>query len=113
MEGYPILFTINPTNPQQVLIKNTSMTFLSSGNTYDLNDPDLSSLITNTQIDKQPENVGLIFTFLYDMKFDITTLGDKRLDSYTSNRALLQAQVGNGLKFTQHEQIFDLYFSSI
>ena len=36
----PNLFTINPSNPQQVLIKNTTLTFLGSGNIYDLNDPD-------------------------------------------------------------------------
>ena len=39
--GNPNLFTINPFNPQQVLIKNTTLTFLGSGNIYDLNDPDL------------------------------------------------------------------------
>ena len=36
----PNLFTINPSNPQQVLIKNTTLTFLGSGNIYHLNDPD-------------------------------------------------------------------------
>ena len=36
----PNLFTINPSNPQQVLIKNTTLAFLGSGNIYDLNDPD-------------------------------------------------------------------------
>ena len=39
--GNPNLFTINPCNPQQVIIKNTTLTFLGSGNTYNLNDPDL------------------------------------------------------------------------
>ena len=45
--GNPNLFTINPSNPQQVLIKNTTLTFLGSGNIYDLyhiNDPDLRYL---------------------------------------------------------------------
>ena len=37
----PNLFTINPHNPQQVLIKGSTMTF-ENGNTYNLNDPDLS-----------------------------------------------------------------------
>ena len=44
--GNPNLFTINPSNPQQVLIKNTTLTFLGSGSTYDLNDPDLQYFIT-------------------------------------------------------------------
>ena len=35
----PKLFTINPSNPQQVLIKNTTLPFLDSGNIYGLNDP--------------------------------------------------------------------------
>ena len=50
VEGNPNLFIINPfTNPQQVLIKGSTMTF-QNGNTYNLNDPDLSSsiLIHNT-----------------------------------------------------------------
>ena len=38
-EGYPNVFTINPHNPQQVLIKGSTMTF-ENGNTYNLNDPD-------------------------------------------------------------------------
>ena len=40
-EGNPNLYTINPHNPQQVIIKNTTLTFLGSGNKYNLNDPDL------------------------------------------------------------------------
>ena len=47
------LFTINPSNPQQVIIKITTLTFLGSGNIYDLNDPDLQYFMTNTQFDKQ------------------------------------------------------------
>ena len=42
VEFNPNIFTINPTNPQQVLIKGTSLTYLSSGNTYDLSGTDLS-----------------------------------------------------------------------
>ena len=54
VEGSSNLFTINPfTNPQQVLIKGSTMTF-QNGNKYNLNDPDLSNFITNTQIDKIP-----------------------------------------------------------
>ena len=39
----PNLFTINHTNPQLVEIKSSTMTF-QNGNTYNLNDPDLSYL---------------------------------------------------------------------
>ena len=49
-EGNPNLFIINPINPQQVLIKNNTLT-LSSGNKYNLNDPDLQYFITNAQLD--------------------------------------------------------------
>ena len=61
--GNPNLFTIHPSNPQQVLIKNTTLTFLGSGNTYDLNDPDLQYFKTNTQFDKQTNNLGTVFNF--------------------------------------------------
>ena len=36
----PNLFTINPSNPQSVLIKGSTMTFQNE-HSYDLNDPDL------------------------------------------------------------------------
>ena len=49
--GNPNLLTINPTNPQQVFYKGSTMTF-QNGNTYNLNNPDLSYFITNTQFDK-------------------------------------------------------------
>ena len=75
------LFTINPSNPQQVSIKNTTFTFLGSGNIYDLNDPDLQYFITNTQFDKQINNLGTIFTFLNDMNYDIN-YRDKKLKRY-------------------------------
>ena len=67
VEGSSNLFTINPfTNPQQVLIKGSTMTF-QNGNTYYLNDPDLSNFIANTQIDKIPQNTNIIYSFLNDM----------------------------------------------
>ena len=65
------LFTINPSNPQQVLNKNTTLTFLGSGNIYDLSDPDLQYFITNTQFDKQINNLGTIFNFLNDMNYEL------------------------------------------
>ena len=40
IKGNPNLFTINPSNPQQVLIRGSTMTF-ENGHSYDLNDPDL------------------------------------------------------------------------
>ena len=43
--------TIDPTNSQQVIIKGTTIAFLSSGNIHNLNDPDLSNFLTNTKID--------------------------------------------------------------
>ena len=49
------IFTINPHNPQQVLIKGSTMTF-ENGKSYDLSDPDLQCFITNTQFDKPINN---------------------------------------------------------
>ena len=80
VEGDPNLFIINPTNPQQVLIKGSTITF-ENGNTYNLNDPDLSYFITNAQLDTQPQNVNLIYSFLNDMKYNIN-YGDKKSKRY-------------------------------
>ena len=80
VEGSSNLFTINPTDPQQVLIKGSTMIF-QNGNTYYLNDPDLSNFITNTQIDKIPQNTNLIYSFLNDMKHNIN-YGDKKSKRY-------------------------------
>ena len=80
VEGSSNLFTINPTDPQQVLIKGSTMIF-QNGNTYYLNDPDLSYFITNTQIDKIPQNTNLIYSFLNDMKYNIN-YGDKKSKRY-------------------------------
>ena len=91
VEGSSNLFIINPfTNPQQVLIKGSTMTF-QNGNTYYLNDPDLSNFITNTQIDKIPQNTKIIYSFLNDMKYKIN-YGDKKSH-------VLQPQIGSGLNF--------------
>ena len=70
MEGNPNLFEINPHNPQQVLIKGSTMTFLSNIHTYDLNDPDLQYLISNAQLDTQPQNVNPFYSLLNDMKYN-------------------------------------------
>ena len=76
----PNLFTINPHNPQQVLIKGSTMVF-ENGNSYNLNDPDLQYFITNTQFDKQINNWGSIYNFLNDMKYDLN-YGDKKSIRY-------------------------------
>ena len=81
VEGNPNLFIINPINPQQVLIKNYTLTFLSSGNKYNLKDPDLQYFMTNTQIDKEIHNENLIHSFLNDMKYNLN-YGDKKSKRY-------------------------------
>ena len=87
--GNPNLFTINPSNPQQVSIKNTTLTFLGSGNIYDLNDSDLQYFITNTQFDSQQQNVNTIFNFLNDMNYNIN-YGDKKSMRYYFIKDLIQ-----------------------
>ena len=79
-QNNPNLFTINPHNPQQVLIKGSTMTF-ENGNSYNSNDPDLQYFITNTQFDKQISNWGSIYNFLNDMKYDLN-YGDKKSIRY-------------------------------
>ena len=76
----PNLFTINPHNPQQVLIKGSTMTF-ENGNSYDLSNPDLQYFITNTQFDKPINNWGPIYNFLNDMKYDLN-YGNKKSIRY-------------------------------
>ena len=76
----PNLFTINPHNPQQVLIKGSTMTF-ENGNSYDLSDPDLQYFITNTQFDKPINNWDSIYNFLNDMKYDLN-YGDEKSIRY-------------------------------
>ena len=49
-------------------MKNSTVTFLSNNHTYDLNDPDLQYFTSNAQIDTQPQNVNLIYSFLNDLK---------------------------------------------
>ena len=72
VKGNPNLFINNPiTNPQQVLIKGSTMIFL-NGYTYNISDPDLSYFITNTRIDREIQNVvRLIYSFLHNLKYDI------------------------------------------
>ena len=88
----PNLFTINPHNPQQVLIKNSTLTFWGSGNKYNLNDPDLSYFITNAQLDTQPQNLNLIYSFLNDMKYNIN-YGDKKSKRYSFIKDLINQYI--------------------
>ena len=110
VEGNPNLFIINPHNPQQVLIKGSTHTFLSNNNMYNLNDPDLSYFISNAQLDTQPQKVNLIGSFLKDMKYNIN-YGDKKSKRYyftkdLNNEYIYQlipyqlSQLGSGLNFT-------------
>ena len=94
VEGSSNLFTINPHNPQQVLIKGSTMTF-QNGNTYYLNDPDLSYFITNTHFDNLPQNSNIIYSFLNDMKYNIY-YGDKKSHRYYFIKSMLQPQLGSG-----------------
>ena len=76
----PNLFTVNPHNPQPVLIKGSTMIF-ENGNSYDLSNPDLQYFITNTQFDKPINSWVSIYTFLNDMKYDLD-YGDKKSIRY-------------------------------
>ena len=97
VEGNPKFFIINPfTNPQQVLIKGSTMTF-QNGNTFYLNDPDLSNFITNTQHDKI-KNIAVKYNFLRDMNYDLN-YGDKKSNRYNFIKSMLQPQIGSGLNF--------------
>ena len=80
VEGNPYLFLIDPADPQQVLIKGSTITF-QNGNTYNLNDPDLSYFITNTQFHKLPQNKNLISKFVNEMKYNLN-YGDKKPSRY-------------------------------
>ena len=129
--GNPNLFIINPINPQQVLIKNNTLTFLDSGNKYNLNDPDLSYFITDAQLDTQPQNVNLIYSFLNDMKYNIN-YGDKKSKRYYFIKDLINqyiyqqipyqlSQLGSGLNYvflpSDPDELVDqlklLYFEKI
>ena len=95
VEGNPNLFIINPfTNPQQVIIKGSTMTF-QNGNTYYLNDPDLSIFITNTQHDKI-KNLAVKYNFLSGMNYDLN-YRDKKSNRYNFIKSMLQPQIGSGL----------------
>ena len=132
MEGSSNLFTINPTDPQQVLIKGSTMTF-ENGNSYNLNDPDLSYFSTYTHIDKEIQNENLIYNFSKDMKYDLN-YGDKKSNRYFLIKVLIikyskagfanqeiYQQSGSGLNFiflpSDPDELVDqlklLYFETV
>ena len=78
--GNPNLLTINPSSPQPVLIKGSTMPFQNE-HSNDLNDRDLRYLTTNTQFDREIKIVNTIFNFLNDMNFNIN-YGDKKSMRY-------------------------------
>ena len=97
VEGFSIFFTINSTyDPQLVQIKGSTMTF-QNGGFYDPNNPDLIYFITNTQFEKQFDNLDQTYSFLHDMKYNIKK-GDMKSDRYNFIKDLLQLQIGSGLK---------------
>ena len=56
------------------------MTFQNE-HSYDLNDPDHQYFLTNTQVDREINNVNTIFNFLNDMKYTIN-YGEKIKEIY-------------------------------
>ena len=100
------------------------MTF-PNGNTYYLNDPDLSYFITNTHFDNIPQSSNIIYSFLNDMKYNIN-YGDKKSHRYFLIKAIFnthyqQPQLGTGLNFiflpSDPDELVDqlklLYFEKI
>ena len=90
-EGNRNLLTINRTKLQLVQIKASTMTF-QNDNKYNLKVSNLSFFISNTQIDRDIDNVGLFQSFLLDMKYDLSA-GDKRSDRCNFIKELLQLQI--------------------
>ena len=80
IKGNPYLFTINPYNPQQVIIKGSTRTF-ENGNSYDLNDPDLQYFITNTKF-REINNKNIIYSFLNVMNYNINYRDKKSIRYY-------------------------------
>ena len=101
MEGNPNLFTINHTNPQVLQIIDSTLTF-QIGNTYKVYDQDLRYFTTNTQLNKVPQNVDLIYTFSNDAKYNINIPGDKKSKRYYFIEDLIiqyqyqESQLGSG-----------------
>ena len=74
---------MNPHNPQQVLIEGSTLTFLSN-NMYNLNDPDFSNFITNTQPENK-KNIGMKYNSLRDMNYDLNYEEKNQIDIISLN----------------------------
>ena len=96
-KGNPYLFTINLHNPQQILIKGSTMTF-ENGHSNDLKDPDLQYFITNTKFDREIKTKNIIYSFLNDMYYNID-YGDKKSIRYyfIEDLHIQNYQLGSGL----------------
>ena len=72
---------------------------MGSGNTYDLNDPDLQYFITNTKVDREINNKNIIYSFPNDMNYNIN-YGDKKSMRYYFIKDLHNQyyQLGSGLQ---------------
>ena len=67
------------------------MTF-ENGNSYNLKDPDLQYFITNTKFDRETDKKIIIYSFLNDMKYNIT-YGDKN----QSDIILIKISINNAI----------------
>ena len=72
---------------------------MGGGNKYNLNDPDLQYIISNAQLDTQPQNVNLIYSFVNDMNFN-TNYGDKKSKRYYFIKDLINQNISSDLLST-------------
>ena len=74
------------------------MTFQNE-HSYDLNDPALQYFKTNTQLDRERNNLNIIYSFLSDMKFNINYGNKKSIRYYFFKELFYQyyQQIGRGL----------------
>ena len=79
-------FQINPTNPQNVIIKGSHMIF-DNGNEYDFDNTDVSYYATTPNLDKTKiTDRNLIRRFYKDAKYDFNKPGDKKSNRYYYTR---------------------------
>ena len=72
---------------------------MGGGNKYNLIDPDLQYFISNAQLDTQPQNVNLIYSFVNDMNFN-TNYGDKKSKRYYFIKDLINQNISSDLLST-------------
>ena len=81
-------FQINPTNPQNVIIKGSHMIF-DNGNEYNFDNTDVSYYATTPNLDKTKiTDHNLIRRFYKDAKYDFNKPGDKKSNRYYYTREL-------------------------